>query len=1136
MSDALFSALEANATLAPGYRLHHLEMLNWGTFNEKIWRFVPGAETALLTGDIGSGKSTIVDGITTLLLPANQIAYNRAAGADTRERTLRSYVEGYYRSERGPDSHHSRTRGLREGRSSYSVLLAVFVNGSLGETVTLAQVFQQRDQTGQPYRFYVACKDELSIADDFTDFGTSLNDLRKRLRGRDIPLFDDYPKYGTALRRLLGIPSEQALELFHQTVSMKSVGNLNDFVREHMLEPSPADEHVKGIIAHFEDLTTAHDAVVRAREQLDELAKVADAASRYDAALDARREFETQRVATVPYVSELRLALLDAELAHLDGTLDRLDSRKTDLTTRLAQLAAEHDRLTERKAQAGGNRLGELERLEREASSEADQRRARRGEFDAQVAAAGQDPVTDAESLRDLLARASEQEADLDARRRGLSHDIAEQIALDKEHGKRAEELSAELDDLQGRTSNLPREQVQLRAQLCEALGLAEEELPFAGELMDVADEHREWRGAAERVLRGFALSMLVRDEHYVAVSRWVNQHRLTYDDSEGRRRGARLVYEKVPSRVHPAQPDEHGRLYDVLTLREGAFEAYLRRQLIERANHYLADSLDDFRSTEHRYAVTREGQVRAGQRHEKDDRFRVDDPRRFVLGWVNEQKVAALAADLAEARDLQQASRAKADDLQRMQEDVLQRQRAWHSVSQYRTWSDLDHEEATARAQRYRDERRRIEQGSSELAEIQKALDDVAEQRASANGERDQVTGELARTRGVRETKTAQRDQDAELLRVFDEQQLQRARAAYPALDERVRARRPATSEGCQALRQTLTDELTSAIEAKSKDAERVVNQLTSFMNTVLNRWSELRADMDARVEARGEFLALRRRLAEDDLPRFEGEFKHLLNQNAIQELAQFNNWLGREAAKIDERISRINEALNAVPYDAGTYLRLDKEPTANQEVIQFRGELRDLTDDALSGDQDTYSEQRFVAVKRIIERFRGREGHADADRTWTSRVTDVRNWFEFSASERYADTDEEREHYSDSDGKSGGQKEKLAYTILAASLAYQFGLDWGAPQSRSFQFAVIDEAFGRGSDASTRYALDLFAKLGLQLLIVTPLQKVHIIEPYVHAIGFVDNVQGANSRVHTLTIDEYHAKKTDQARRAAR
>lgn len=187
----------------------------------------------------------------------------------------------------------------------------------------------------------------------------------------------------------------------------------------------------------------------------------------------------------------------------------------------------------------------------------------------------------------------------------------------------------------------------------------------------------------------------------------------------------------------------------------------------------------------------------------------------------------------------------------------------------------------------------------------------------------------------------------------------------------------------------------------------------------------------------------------------------------------------------------------------------------------------MRNLTNDSLAVGGDQYSEQRFLDVKRIIERFRGREGYAEGDKAWTRRVTDVRSWFVFSASERDMATHVEWEHYSDSDGKSGGQKEKLAYTILAASLAYQFGLEWGATTSRDFRFAVIDEAFGRGSDASTRYALELFAKLGLQLLIVTPLQKVHVIEPYVKAIGFVDNPSGAGSRLATMTIEDYRARR---------
>ncbi|MEK8225979.1 hypothetical protein NKG05_07755 [Oerskovia sp. M15] len=76
-----------------------------------------------------------------------------------------------------------------------------------------------------------------------------------------------------------------------------------------------------------------------------------------------------------------------------------------------------------------------------------------------------------------------------------------------------------------------------------------------------------------------------------------------------------------------------------------------------------------------------------------------------------------------------------------------------------------------------------------------------------------------------------------------------------------------------------------------------------------------------------------------------------------------------------------------------------------------------------------------------------------------------------------------------------------------------------------------MIDEAFGRGSDESTRFALELFKSLGLQLLIVTPLQKIHVIEPYISAVGYVDNPTGRSSRLRTLTIEEYQSEKEAHA-----
>jgi uncharacterized protein YPO0396 len=201
---------------------------------------------------------------------------------------------------------------------------------------------------------------------------------------------------------------------------------------------------------------------------------------------------------------------------------------------------------------------------------------------------------------------------------------------------------------------------------------------------------------------------------------------------------------------------------------------------------------------------------------------------------------------------------------------------------------------------------------------------------------------------------------------------------------------------------------------------------------------------------------------------------------------------------------------------------------PTSDIEIRNFRQELKSCVEGSVSGEaSDQYSEAKFLQVKELVNRFKGREGYADMDKKWTAKVTDVRSWFVFAASERWKEDDSEYEHYTDSGGKSGGQKEKLAYTVLAASLAYQFGLEWGEVRSRSFRFVVIDEAFGRGSDESAKYGLDLFKRLNLQLLIVTPLQKIHIIEPYVSSVGFVHNPEGKNSLLRNLTIEEYRKEK---------
>jgi uncharacterized protein YPO0396 len=275
--------------------------------------------------------------------------------------------------------------------------------------------------------------------------------------------------------------------------------------------------------------------------------------------------------------------------------------------------------------------------------------------------------------------------------------------------------------------------------------------------------------------------------------------------------------------------------------------------------------------------------------------------------------------------------------------------------------------------------------------------------------------------------------------------------------------------------------------------------------------------------------------RIAGDDLPRFEREFKESLNQNTVRDIAAFFAQLNKQEKLIIERVEMINDSLTTIDYNPQRYIRLVPDRSPSLEIREFIADLRACTDNVVGDVSEQYSEQKFLQVKKIVDRFRGREKFSDIDRQWTRRVTDVRNWFVFSASERWRSDDSEYENYTDSTGKSGGQKEKLAYTILAASLAYQFRLDWGAARSRSFRLVAIDEAFGRGSEESTRFALKLFTRLGLQLLVVTPLQKIHVIEPYVSAVGYVDNLAGDFSRLQTWTIDEFRnarAARTAAAR----
>jgi uncharacterized protein YPO0396 len=1103
-----------------GFRLQRLEVLNWGTFDNHVWALPLDGRNGLLTGDIGSGKSTLVDAVTTLLVPANRIAYNKAAGADAKERSLRSYVLGHYKSERNESTGTVKPVALRD-HNSYSVILGVFYNADYQQTVSLAQVFWIKDTRGQPTRFYAASEAGMSIADDFANFGTDMTKLRKRLRSVDVELFDTFPPYGAWFSRRFGIHNDQALELFHQTVSMKSVGNLTDFVRNHMLEPFDVAARIRDLIAHFDDLHRAHEAVLSAKRQVDLLTPLVGDCDRHTQ-LSADVELIRQsREALRSYFAKHKVDLLDKRITNLEDDWQKLNTAVKRLQTRQTETGKTKDDLKQSISDNGGDRLTQLtndiegkERIKLGRRSKANryaELTANIGEMPAEtedafmVQKSGLTQLVD--ELRQKIAANENEEAEL-----GFNF---------RNQKKSYDELDQEIKSLRLRKSNIDDRQIQVRSALAGALGLAEDQLPFAGELLRVRDEDREWEGAAERVLRSFGLSMLVPDGHYRAVSQWVDDNQL---------RGRFVYFHVRAARKGDTNSLHKDSLVRKLSIKpDSDFYDWVYAEVIRRFDMTCCTTQDQFRREPR--AITLAGQVKEPSgRHEKDDRFGIADRSRYVLGWSNQEKIATLEVKRRQLEKELADKATRISALQATREGLRSRLSSIDKLEEFQDYTELDWRTVATDIETLKQELAFLEAASDKLQQLRLRLRELDAELGKINEDLEDAIARRSKNEEKKESASQQRFEALEATVI----------AISATVSEKLEALRTEmlgelqlTVESCDSKERELRDGVQAKIDADDLKIKRLRDKITQAMAAFKEEFKLETRDFDATPEAAFEYKNLLNKLLLDDLPRFESDFKELLTVNTINEIANFSAQLMRERETIDERIEQINRSLTQIDYNPGRYIVLEAAQSPDAEIRDFQGELRACTEGSLTGATDSqYSETKFLQVKQIIDRFRGRDGTTELDKKWTQRVTDVRNWFVFAASERYRSDNTEHEHYSDSGGKSGGQKEKLAYTILAASLAYQFGLEWETTRSRSFHFVVIDEAFGRGSDDSARYGLELFNKLNLQLLIVTPLQKIHIIEPYVSSVGFVHNEQGKASKLRNLSIAEYREEKAMKPR----
>lgn len=1102
--------------IAPGqHRLARLQLVNWGTFHGYFDLPVPRAGL-LVTGPSGSGKSSLLDALASVLVQPRWLQFNAAAqegGAADRSRTLVSYVRGAYKREADGATGEVSTTFLRPG-ATWSAVGLTFDDAADRVTTVLRLFHLPRGSTAAGDLATLFCLAEervdLLTLEPFAKDGLDQRRLKAAHPGWSVQT--TYSAFAPRLQRRLGLASDQAQRLLHKTQSAKNLTSLDTLLREFMLDLPDTFDLVTSATEQFHELAAAHASVVDARRQRDALAPL--------------RPLDGERARWLAERDALAVEQQHLETVRLARHLERTGSEVGQLEARLRWLAFEvsaadadeEGRRDDRDAawrlvEGRGGR--ELEALEREAAAQratAAQRTQLRQQVQATADAVGLTLpsggaewagfVSAAEAAASALAEGEEAK---EARHR-LSGTHAD--ARD-----RVRRLEREVEALRVQRSGLEQPLMALRNELVEATGVPVERLPFAGELIEVRPDEAAWTGPIERILRSLARTLLVPADLYPHISSLVDERSL----------GLRLLYARVPPHVDGVpEPAEPRSLVHKVSVTASEHASWLAAELSRRFDYACVDSVAALRGVPR--GVTRRGQVRHSEvRHEKDDRTGVDDRRHWVLGSSRAARQDALQAALAEARAAEETARDARDAAEAARDDRLERSRALAVVRDL-AWEQVDAAGAEAllaeleqRAQRLR--------AATGLAEAQGQLARAEHDLAAAIGHARDLRERRARAEADLDRLAAKRERWQSQLDV---------RPPVPeAAASRLASRFDDTSDADvdEAARLVL-QRLAQDVQAADRRLANTANRTERVMQAYRQEWPAESADLAIQVDYLPDYLAILGRLEADRLPEFENRFFDLLqgqSRNNIGALAQRINQSRRE---IRERVQPINDSLRQTEYAPGQYLHVRVDDRRLPEVTEFlralaeitSGSLEDALGSGLGAEERGRAEARFVQMRDLIRRLSSTEPD---DVRWRTHCLDTRLHVQFLAEVR--DTDGRAvDWFLGAAGLSGGERQKLVTFCLAAALRYQLARDGAALPN--YGLVVLDEAFDKTDPAFTRAGLDVFRTFGFQLLLATPLKMLQTLEDYVGGAAVVLNEAGSGSHVELMLFDEAAAQVAPQ------
>ena len=323
------------------------------------------------------------------------------------------------------------------------------------------------------------------------------------------------------------------------------------------------------------------------------------------------------------------------------------------------------------------------------------------------------------------------------------------------------------------------------------------------------------------------------------------------------------------------------------------------------------------------------------------------------------------------------------------------------------------------------------------------------------------------------------------------------------------------------------LDSELETVRSTKSTAENSANGIMGSFRGK--DKWQPMTVDWPTGLDGLADYLNHYAYIEQEGLPELIDQFKQRLNKHATQSLARIKTKLESEREDILERIETINRVLQRTEFKQGSYLKLGSKRDKYAHVQVFERKVKNALSQATSDDH----EARFTLLAEVVEMLAKASTPGTANTMESLRLLDPRYQMSFYAEEIDSQTFSVRDVLESSSGKSGGEKESFAGTIVAASLAYVLTPDgYDMP---IYCTVFLDEAFSNTAEAVSRRVLRVFKELHIHVNLITPYKNLNLARESARSLLIAERDPAVHeSHLCEVTWQEIDRRMAEQRRTA--